>query len=212
MKFKEEYWKQNYCDLDEMDGVANAKEHAQYVKSLFDLQGIPVNSIVDLGFGLGYLLKSFEKKFRPIELSGVEPSKEAYLRVSKSKWMTGRVNCTLHNETLQKWCQRKQSVKFDLGICNSVFQYLPDKDLETVSKRLSKVCRFLYFSVPTQNEYSRQLNDHDFVDSFAFQRSYEDYMLHLFKDWTFVGFRLLESKKFFRYETSSFCDELFRFP
>ena len=55
--FSKEYWDVNYADPEEMDNIVNAKEHAQYLKAIIGLEYVDISSVVDLGFGLGFLFE-----------------------------------------------------------------------------------------------------------------------------------------------------------
>ena len=61
MKFEENYWQELYKKPEEMDGVGNAQDHADYLKAFFELEGVKINSMIDFGFGPGVLLKKISK-------------------------------------------------------------------------------------------------------------------------------------------------------
>ena len=61
--FSEEYWVDNYSDPESMDCIGNVKEHFNYLSSLFSLEMIEIRSMVDLGFGLGAMIKEGRKSF-----------------------------------------------------------------------------------------------------------------------------------------------------
>jgi hypothetical protein len=212
--FSKEYWLENYAVLDEMDGVANAKLHARYLKSYLELEMVQINSVIDFGFGLGYMLNEMMKAFRPYRSFGIEPSLHAF-EIAKSyqlKKSPGR-KVTLANSGLTNWAKKvnSKSKHFDLGICTSVFQYLTKSEIEEVLPVMAKQVRYLYFSVPTDIEFERQVSDLEFADKYAKKRSREYYLRLLKPHFTFISSRLLESKVHFSQSDTPFTDLLFRF-
>lgn len=212
--FPKEYWDINYEEPEEMDNIVNAKEHAEYMRALFALQMIDINSVVDLGFGLGHLFKEVLKTFKPYRALGIEPSQFPYEVVSKKKLTTiESTKLKLLNIDLVSWSKtpEKKSEVFDLGICTSVFQYLTDEEIKTVLPIMSERIRYLYFSVPTNIEYERQISEMDFHDEYAIHRTQKDYLKLLAPHFAIVANRLLESKIHFNEKTTPFNDLLFRF-
>ncbi len=124
--FSKEYWDKNYAEPMEMDNIGNSKEHANYLRAIFDLEQVEINSVIDFGFGLGYLLEETVKEFLPYRAVGLEPSKHAFTEAKKRIEKPVEVSrLTLKNIDLVTWAKElKGSEKtFDLGICTSVFQY-----------------------------------------------------------------------------------------
>lgn len=211
--FDKKYWTENYSEPTSMDGIGNAKDHARYIKAFFQLEMVDISSVVDLGFGYGYLFQKVLKEFIPYKAMGIEPSRYAFDRASKRKLKpVESTNLTLLNEDLMSWCKRKSSSKlsFDLGICTSVFQYIENKELEITIEILSKRIKFLYLSVPTDFELKRQVEDIGFDDKYAIKRSRAYYRKALSKHFTNISSRIWESKEFFSEETTQFTDLLYR--
>lgn len=210
--FDNQYWELNYSELDEMDGVANAKEHARYAKAFFDVEYVQIKSIVDLGFGLGEMLKNFVKEFEPYRYAGIEPSEYPYNKVMSQSWHKNS-NGRFFNMGLAQWAEskKKELKSFDLGICTSVFQYIDDEQLEEILPVMSKRLRYLYFSVPTSTELKRQREELDFNDHYAIRRSKNAYVKLLSPYFTFVSSRVLESKHFYDAHNTELTDLLFRF-
>ena len=65
MSFKKLYWQTNYELPETMDGIYNAKEHIKYLKSFFELEEIKIKKVVDLGFGLGFILDEIFLTLKP---------------------------------------------------------------------------------------------------------------------------------------------------
>jgi hypothetical protein len=213
--FSKEYWDINYADPEEMDNIVNAKEHALYLESIFKLEYIDISSVIDLGFGLGILFKEVLRTFKPYRAHGIEPSKHPFDLVSKKKLTSVEsTKLVLENIDLLTWAKKKQpkdDKTFDLGLCTSVFQYLSDEEIEFILPIMAKRIRYLYFSVPTNLELKRQIEDLEFKDEYAIHRTREKYLKLLRPHFTFVSSRLLESKVHFTEESSHFTDLLFRF-
>lgn len=214
MSFDKEYWDKNYYDPESMDGIGNAKLHAKYLKSFLELEQVDVSSIIDFGFGYGYLFQEMMKAFIPYKATGLEPSEFAFNKTSRRKLKpVESTELDLRCESIQEWCKRKEGpkVRFDLGLCNSVLQYIPDKDLPFIIETLSKRVKYLYLSVPTDTELKRQREEVDFHDTYAIGRSQSYYNRVLSKNFTFISSKFLESKYYFNKETTLFTDLLFRF-
>lgn len=211
--FEQEYWDKNYSQPNSMDGIGNAKDHAKYLKSFFDLELVDISTIVDLGFGYGHLFQKMMKTFIPYRACGVEPSKFAFNKARSRKLKpVESTKLKLYNESLQTWCQRKENknLRFDLGLCNSVLQYIPTKDLEEIIPVLARRVKFLYLTVPTDIELDRQIEELDFYDSYAIRRSRKFYRSLLSKNFTNISSKLWESKSFYNEKTTLFTDLLYR--
>jgi len=211
--FSKDYWDTNYSSPDEMDGIGNAANHAKYMKAIFELDFIDISSVCDLGFGLGHLFEEVLKAFIPYRAVGIEPSKHVFEQVKKRGISpVESTSLKLYNLDLLSWCESDRFKKhFDLGICTSVFQYLTDEEVRAILPILSKRVKYMYFSVPTNKELDRQIEDLDFKDEYAIRRSRSWYQKEIKKHFTFVSNRLLESKHHFNEENTFFTDLLFRF-
>lgn len=213
-KFTKEYWTENYSEPEEMDGIVNARDHARYLKSFFDISFVKVSSMVDLGFGLGHLFEEMLKEFKTYKSLGIEPSEHAYQEFKKrSSKLTRDYGLKLVNQDIFSWCQEKDkpALRFDLGICTSVFQYISDEDLKFIIPILSKRVKYLYFSAPTDQEYKRQKSDFDFSDRFATKRTQKKYKNLFEGHFTVIGARILESNHYFDEKNTPFTDLFFRF-
>ncbi len=212
MKIDKKYWDDNYYDLDSMDGVANAFLHAKYLSTTFRLEGIKIQSLVDLGFGLGFMFEEMVKAFRPKDCQGIEPSRYAFSKAKKryikNKKMEG---VSLYNADLLTWCRKENQKKFDLGICSSVFQYIDSKDLEICLPILSKRFKYLYLTVPTDKELDRQTVDLEFTDKYALRRPKSFYIELIGAHFNFISSRLVESKYYFDEDNTHFTELLFHF-
>ncbi len=211
-KFTKTYWDKNYSDPMSMDGIGNAKDHVRYLQSFLSVEHVDISTIVDLGFGYAHLFREMLRAFKPHTAVGIEPSPYAFMKVKPDKLRpVPSTDLRLYEEDLLTWCRTKRSEKkFDLGICTSVFQYISDKDLKEIIPILSKRIKFLYLTVPTDIELSRQISELDFKDEYAIHRSRERYQKLLRPYFTIVSARVLESRHFYDEESTAFTDLLYR--
>ena len=212
--FDKTYWDKNYSDPMSMDGIGNAKEHAQYLKSFLAVEHVDISTVIDLGFGYGHLFREMLKTFKPHMARGIEPSPYIFKKAKIDKLRpVESTDLKLYQEDLITWCTttRKKENEFDLAICTSVFQYLETKDLKVIIPILAKRVRYMYLTVPTDLELARQIEDLDFKDTYAIHRTREQYQKLLRPYFTFVSSRVLESKHFFNEETTYFTDLLYRY-
>lgn len=211
--FQKDYWDHNYSSPQTMDGIGNAKDHAKYLKSFMELEMVDISSIIDLGFGYGYLFQKMMRAFLPYRACGVEPSKYAFDRARARKLKpVDSTKLELLNESIQDWCSRKETKKlsFDLALCNSVFQYIEKKDLNFIVPVIAKRVKYLYLTVPTDIELDRQVEELDFNDTYALRRSRDFYREILGKHFINISSKLWESKYHFNDETTLFTDLLYR--
>jgi len=210
--FDKTYWDKNYSDPMSMDGIGNAKEHAKYLKAFFAVEGVNVESMIDFGFGYGHLFRAMMRTFLPERAVGIEPSEYIFKKAKIDKWKpveSTRLN--LFPEDLKTWASKNRREKFDLGICTSVLQYLTDEEMKLVLPVMASKVKYLYLTVPTDEELKRQVSEMEFKDEYALHRSREAY-LELFRPhFTFISARVLESKKAFTEESTPFTDLLFRY-
>lgn len=212
--FDKTYWDKNYSDPMSMDGIGNAKDHVQYLKSFFKVEHVDISTVIDLGFGYGHLFREMLKAFIPNRAVGIEPSDYAFKKAKLDKLRpVASTDLKLYHEDLLTWCRtdRKKQNQFDLGICTSVFQYLSDKELKEALPILSQRIKYLYLTVPTDEEFKRQVSELDFKDEYATHRSRDKYQRMIRPYFTFVSARVLESKHYFNEESTHFTDLLYRY-
>lgn len=209
--FEDEYWESLYIEDEDsvIDGVFNSKLHANYAKHLFKLVDYKVKTLCDIGFGLGFMLRDFSRAFQPEFVLGLEPSVYCVKRIQKQSWYK-KFNLVVLNKTFQEWNSEFYTTEpFDLIILNSVIQYFPSFRLEEDIKRISKITRFVYMTLPTRNDYKVMKEELNFVDPYAHSRSGRFYRKLFSKYFSFVSYNLLESKE--HVKKSPFSYELFRF-
>lgn len=214
MAFDKTYWDDNYSQPKSMDGIGNANDHAKYLKWFLRLEMVDVSSIIDLGFGYGYLFQAMLKTFIPYKACGIEPSKYAFDKATSRKLKpVESTKLQLFNESIEDWCERKETAqnRFDLGICTSVLQYLSDEEILKIMPVLSRRIKYLYLTVPTDIELKRQVEELEFDDKYALKRTQDQYHRMIGEHFTAISSKLWESKFYFNAETTLFTDLLYRF-
>ncbi|MDF3820359.1 class I SAM-dependent methyltransferase [Leptospira sp. 96542] len=193
--FDESYWSEIYGNGLDVDGSYNAKEHANYLHALFRLMDIPVYRIADFGFGKAILLREMVKTFSPVKVYAVDASQNAYEDLKKKDWVKRSDKFHIYHSSLENFILPKlEKTPVELGICNSVIQYLPDSEIPKVLERMAKYCNYLYFTVPTNVDYAEMKKEMSFIDPYAYSRSAKKYRKWLSRDFEIVGYNLLQSK------------------
>ncbi len=209
--FGEEFWRDNYAQPESIDCVYNASAHARFLAASFEVVAQPIASVVDLGFGLGFLFAEVLALLEPYKAAGIEPSAHAFAEGSRRVRAAREARVDLEQIDLVGWCSHSEHPRrrFDLGICTSVLQYLEDDELAVVLPVLARRLKYLYVTVPTSAELDDMADRLDFVDHYAISRSRETWRSLLGRHFTLVGARLMESRE--RLEGPSvFSDDLYR--
>lgn len=214
--FEKKYWDINYNEPDTMDGIFNAKDHARYLHAFFSIYLVDINSIIDFGAGPGKLMQQVCKAFLPYRAELIEPSTYAFNKLKHTfKSPAESMRLRFLQTDLKTWAgvnKNKSKAKvFDLGLCNSVLQYIPDQELPLIMSAISKNVKYLYLSVPTDLEAKRMKEETDFVDPYAIHRSSQFYRDQVNPYFTIVGKGILESKAFFNQHTTLLSELLYRF-
>jgi hypothetical protein len=211
LPFNKDYWDDMYAEDDEsvIDGVFNAEGHVRYLFELFKLMEINIRSIGDMGFGLGVLLKEFVRQFKPSRIIAIDPSEECVTRMIKEKWIKN-LNIAIKQSTIEEF-----NIKFikekplDLVLCNSVLQYLPNKNIEPAFEKLALISKYVYITIPTAKDYEYMRSELNFTDPYAYERSRNFYIKAWKKHFYAISHNLLESR--YNVKESPFLYELFRY-
>lgn len=212
----EKYWLENYSEKETMDGYGNAHLHAAYLKAQFELEQIDISSVIDFGSGFGELFKAVLAQFIPYRAMAIEPSPYVFAQLSAKKLRPVestrlRLQCVDLVTWAEKILQQKKPKFFDLGLCTSVFQYLSEEEIDFCLPIMARQVKYLYFSVPTDRELVRQVDELEFHDRYAISRPQSFYLKKLAPHFTVVSCRLLESRVHFNGHNTFFTDLLFRF-
>jgi ubiquinone/menaquinone biosynthesis C-methylase UbiE len=203
MEFSKKYFQKMYPKDGYIDGDFNAREHANYLKALFDLMEIEGKSLIDFGFGKGELLYRVSKVFDSEKVEAVDVSDFAHQEIKKKAWSK---EWKLHHKPIHEISGRGI---FDLGLCNSVLQYVDDDLVEVSLQRMAEKTKFLYFHVPTSEDYLVLKKVLDFKDPYAKQRPKAFYEKFTAKYFTVVAWGVLESK-FNGRKGTPFTDSFYR--
>lgn len=112
---------------------------AKFVTSYLKYLQLPVESVLDIGCGLGYWQQPILREFPKASYTGVEYSE--YL-CEQHGWEQGSVVDYAPGRT------------FDLVICQGVLQYLSDSAAKKALRNLGKLCRgALYLEALTQQDW-----------------------------------------------------------
>ena len=199
------YWDLNYSEPKTIDGIGNAKDHSRYLSAFFNIEGIQITGIIDLGFGTGHLFKEMLRTFKPIRAAGLEPSTYIFKKFKAPKGVQ------IFNQDILSWAKTKNKTTYDLALCTSVLQYLSDQELKVALPVIARRVSYLYLTVPTDVEYRRQKSELKFSDPYARIRTRKQYLKLLAPHFTFLSTRILESKHFYDEDNTPFNDLLFRF-
>jgi predicted TPR repeat methyltransferase len=139
--------------------IYGAKEHshlAQYVFSFARWNDIPVQSVLDVGAGVGLWKNWIAKNAKDVEYTGTEVS----LTMCKKHGYQHR--------DIARWRDRR---KYDLIICQGVLQYLADPDVAPAVANIAAMAGGLvYFEVLTRGDL-RDRADTEVTDTDVFVRN-----------------------------------------
>lgn len=189
--FEEDYYKQTYSKF-LIDGDYNAAHHADYIQSFFQLFPYKIKSVMDIGFGSGKFLKSICKKFKPDRVIAIEISTLKTKELLQQKWIEKENIAIINKNFLEIDLSYIQTLPLDLIICNSVLQYV--KDADSFLDKISKIGKYVYFTAPTNIDFTFMKKTLNFNDDYAIGRTKADYMKLIKKYFRILGTNILESK------------------
>lgn len=192
-QFDQAYYDRFY--LSPKTRVISADEHSHLARFVFEFakyNGIEIESVLDVGAGIGLWKRWIAKNAKKVEYTGTEVSK---------------VMCKEHgylNKDIARWRDRKEH---DLVVCQGVLQYLPDPDVAPAVSNLAAMCRGLLYAEITTRLDLRERTDTDLTDSNIFIRNGSYYRGILQKHFVQVGAGLWWTKElpmpFFELETAA---------
>lgn len=179
--FDAAYYRKFY--LDPATKVRNASGQANLARFVFGYLahlGLPVRRALDLGCGLGQWRKELAKHHPAASYQGVEYS--PYL-CGKFGWDQGSV------------ADYKGRGSYDLVICQSVFQYLDDKQAKAGIDNLGRLCRgAVYLEIITALDWRKHCN-REMTDGNIFLREGAWYRKHLDRHFRSAGGGLFLPRK-----------------
>jgi SAM-dependent methyltransferase len=143
--FDEEYYRRFYLNPATRVSAAPAQARlADFVFGYLAHLEVPVKRVLDLGCGLGQWRKELAKHHPKATYQGVEFS--PYL-CEKLGWVRGSV------------ADYRGRGRYDLVICQSVFQYLDDAEAKAGIRNLARLCRgAVYLEIITRKDWREHCN------------------------------------------------------
>ena len=140
----------------------------------------PQHEVLDVGCGLGHMLRRMKTRYPPARCDGVEYS--AYL-CEKYGWTQGSI------------VDLEAPRRYHLVICNDVLQYLDDKQGAVAMRRLSALTRYaLFFSALTREDWA-DVADRERTDDRVYMRSADWYRRRLRRYFIQAGGGLFVSRR-----------------
>ena len=137
-EFDEQYYQRFYHDpATRAASPAYARRQAAFISAYLNYLELPVKRVLDVGCGVGRVLKALGKAYPKARLTGVEYSD--YL-CAKYGWQHGSVDTY-------------EDKPHDLVVCNDVLAYLDDKACRRAIDNLAELCRgALFLGVITEED------------------------------------------------------------
>ncbi len=149
----------------------SVRRQAAFVAAYLKHIELPVRRILDIGCGLGWMLRAFEKSFPRARCDGVEYSEHL---CAKRGWTQGSVT------------DFSAATPYDLVICHDVLPALNDANCEIALENLARLCRgALHLGVLTAEDWAQC--DQERTDADVFLRSADWYRKRLARHFDNVG-------------------------
>lgn len=172
-RFNQDYYDRFY--LQSRSRVTSAEEHAHLARFVFEFakyNGIEIESVLDVGAGVGHWKRWIEKNAKKTSYRGTEVSDAM---------------CKEHGfekRDIARWRDRET---YDLIICQGVLQYLPDPDVAPAIANIAAMSRGLvYFEITTRFDLKERC-DTERTDLDIFVRNGSYYRTILQKHFVQVG-------------------------
>lgn len=172
-QFDQAYYDRFY--LSPKTRVITAEEHSHLAKFVFEYarwSGVDIQSVLDVGAGIGLWKRWIEKNAKNVEYTGTEVSQamcEKYGFLERD---------------IARWRDRKQH---DLIICQGVLQYLPDPDVAPAVANLAAMSRGLLYAEITTRLDLRERTDSERTDQNVYVRNGSYYKGILLKHFVQIG-------------------------
>lgn len=143
-RFDRAYYDRFYGDRETR--VTSAEETARlarFVTSYLDYLGVAVETVLDVGCGVGLWRKPLKKAYPGATYTGLEFSEHI---ARKHGWVQGSIGTY-------------RGAAADLVICQGVLQYVPDRQLPSAIANLARLSRqALYLEALTQNDWDERVD------------------------------------------------------
>jgi SAM-dependent methyltransferase len=172
-QFDQAYYDRYY--LSPKTRVITAEEHGHLARFVFEFakyNGISIDSVLDVGAGIGLWKRWIEKNAKKSAYQGTEVSKAM---------------CAEHGYMLRDIARWRDREQHDLIICQGVLQYLPDPDVAPAVANLAAMSRGLLYAEITTRLDLRERTDKERTDSNVFIRNGSYYKGILQKHFVQVG-------------------------
>jgi SAM-dependent methyltransferase len=151
---------------------ASCRQLANLVFAYVDRMQIPVQRVLDIGAGTGLWRQEVRRHAPAAEYVGVDWSDYA---CAKYGWEKGSV------------VEYRPSFRFDLVICQGVFQYLSAKEAEAAIANLPRLTKAaVYLEILTREDWENNC-DRDLTDGRVHLRGIAWYRRRLRRDFLFLG-------------------------
>ena len=156
-QFDHPYYERYYLDpRTRAHGLKELQPLVDHVLAYLAYLEIPVRTALDIGCGVGMWRDALRKRVRKLDYTGTETSE--YL-CRKFGW-----KCVCMSDL------RSRS-KYDLVVCQSVLQYVPERVVRAGLAAMARLCRgALYLEVLTREDWEENC-DHDATDGQVHLRS-----------------------------------------
>ena len=146
-EFDKEYYDRFYRNpLTQVASTTDAETQANFIYAYLQHLNLSINSVIDIGCGLGHLLTTVSKQFA-VNYLGFETSEYLCSKYGWSKGSAANIDCT----------------PADLVICYDVVEYLDDADAAKALNNVAKLTKkALFFGALTKKDW--ELCDKDRTD------------------------------------------------
>lgn len=145
---------------------------ASAVHNLCAWWDVSISSVLDVGAGLGYWRDWYSSNYPRVKVRSIDVSEHA---------------CAKFGHELRDISTWQPNRRFDLVICQSVLQYLSNRDAEAAIEHLAVATkRVMYLEVPTSSDL-KSVVDRRSTDFDIHARNGEWYSKRLLKHFTHAG-------------------------
>lgn len=181
-RFDQAYYDRFY--LSSKSRVTSADEHAHLARFVFEFSkhnGIEIQSVLDVGAGIGLWKRWIEKNAKKVAYRGTEVSDAMCKEYGFEK------------RDIARWRDREL---YDLIVCQGVLQYLPDPDVAPAIANLAAMSKGLVYLEITTRLDLKERCDTERTDLDIFVRNGSYYRTILQKHFLQIGAGLWWSKEY----------------